>query len=164
MRPNVIGGIQDRVDAFVTKCVDSGKRSLDVYVQSHGRTRLPLLTSTGLFTLLRTRLCIPPPLPPLWNSLYRTRRGPKTNARAFLLPHHQKSIFPSPFTSLHLTKPQLCQETLHNTTGLLSQSSSANHALRPSLTSMSYHRRKNKIQGRKPYSTSSRIAKRNSNR
>lgn len=32
MRSQVLGGIQDRVDAFVKKCVESGGASIDVYV------------------------------------------------------------------------------------------------------------------------------------
>jgi hypothetical protein len=32
MRPRVIGGIQNRADAFIQKCVESEGKSLDVYV------------------------------------------------------------------------------------------------------------------------------------
>jgi hypothetical protein len=32
MRPSVVGGIQERANAFVTKCAESEKRGLDVYV------------------------------------------------------------------------------------------------------------------------------------
>ncbi|TVY85498.1 Pisatin demethylase [Lachnellula suecica] len=35
MRPSVVGGIQERADAFVEKCVETGKRSLDIYVYLH---------------------------------------------------------------------------------------------------------------------------------
>jgi len=32
MRPQVIGGIQDRADAFIRKCIESGKSGMDAYV------------------------------------------------------------------------------------------------------------------------------------
>lgn len=34
MRPQVMGGIQDRAAAFVQKCVESGKSGMDAYVSS----------------------------------------------------------------------------------------------------------------------------------
>jgi len=33
MRSSVVGRIQERADAFVTKCAESAKESLDVYVK-----------------------------------------------------------------------------------------------------------------------------------
>ena len=32
MRSQVMGGIQDRADAFIKKCVESGKLGMDAYV------------------------------------------------------------------------------------------------------------------------------------
>lgn len=92
MRPSVVGGVQERADAFVTRCAESGDGGLDVYVCLYARRWLLLLTPQGLPPLLRTRLCITPPLPSLWPPLRRARRRHKVNARALLLSHHQKSV------------------------------------------------------------------------
>ncbi|TVY17621.1 putative sterigmatocystin biosynthesis P450 monooxygenase [Lachnellula arida] len=35
MRPSVVGGVQERAAAFVMKCAESGRESLDVYVYLH---------------------------------------------------------------------------------------------------------------------------------
>jgi len=34
MRSKVMGGIQDRADAFMQKCIESGKSGIDAYVSS----------------------------------------------------------------------------------------------------------------------------------
>jgi len=35
MHPEVFGGIEERADAFVKKCVDSGRGGIDAYVRSN---------------------------------------------------------------------------------------------------------------------------------
>jgi hypothetical protein len=41
MRPQVLGGIQERADAFIKKCTEVGGESMDVYVRRPCIKRVP---------------------------------------------------------------------------------------------------------------------------
>jgi len=75
MRSQVMGGIQDRADAFVRKCVESGKSGIDAYVSLYCLCSWITLTFEGVPTLLRIRLCFSPPLWSIWYPFDREERG-----------------------------------------------------------------------------------------
>ena len=107
MRAQVIGGIQERADAFVEKCIESNGESMDVYVSSENPYKEPYLTKSALLTLFRTRLRNPSPLPPLRDQVNRRRGRNDAHERA-LVPQQPQTYSFAPFipSSTCLTSPR----------------------------------------------------------
>lgn len=70
MKPQVMGGIQERAEAFVKKCTESQGASLDAYVSSECEDGMKLLNRPGLSTLLRFGLCFASSVSSVWHTLY----------------------------------------------------------------------------------------------
>lgn len=71
MQPEVVGGIQERVKAFLKQCEEARKPAIDFYVNIvMENITAARLTGLGLSTLFCHGLCVVPPAPPVWNKIY----------------------------------------------------------------------------------------------
>jgi hypothetical protein len=84
MRPQVMGGIQDRAGAFVKKCIESGQSGIDAYVKPPLLRFLIKLSLGGVSALLRIRLCFSSPFWSIWYTFDRKESGLGNDGRAFV--------------------------------------------------------------------------------
>lgn len=72
MHPEVLNGIQERVNAFLRQCEDARGLAIDFYVNVITTLlMIQKLTDVGSFALFCNGLRLVPPAPPAWYQIHR---------------------------------------------------------------------------------------------